>query len=71
VAVTASAQNNIVDEVSRIPQLSTLVSLVVKANLVGALQSNASQLIIFAPTNQVRHCGQLHPAGSKPYTWPA
>jgi len=53
VAVPASAgakSNTIVDVAAGNPQFSTLVSLVKKAGLVGAL-SGTSKLTVFAPTN--------------------
>jgi len=53
VAVPASAgakSNTIVDVAAGNPQFSTLVSLVKKAGLVGAL-SGKSKLTVFAPTN--------------------
>jgi len=42
---------NIVQLAAGNPQLSTLVSLVKKAGLVGALSSPKAQLTVFAPTN--------------------
>jgi uncharacterized surface protein with fasciclin (FAS1) repeats len=53
VAVPASAgakSNTIVDVAASNPQFSTLVSLVKKAGLVGAL-SGSTKLTVFAPTN--------------------
>jgi uncharacterized surface protein with fasciclin (FAS1) repeats len=46
----ASSSQNIVQVASSSPQVSTLVSLVKKAGLVGAL-SGTTKLTVFAPTN--------------------
>jgi uncharacterized surface protein with fasciclin (FAS1) repeats len=46
----ASSSQNIVQVASSSPQFSTLVSLVKKAGLVGAL-SGTTKLTVFAPTN--------------------
>ena len=49
-AATAAPSKNIVETAAGAPQFSTLVSLVEKAGLAGALSGKA-QLTVFAPTN--------------------
>jgi len=50
VPAAASSSQNIVQVAASSPQFSTLVSLVKKAGLVGAL-SGSAKLTVFAPTN--------------------
>jgi uncharacterized surface protein with fasciclin (FAS1) repeats len=49
-SATAATRPNIVQLAAKTPQLSTLVSLVKRAGLVGAL-SGSTKLTVFAPTN--------------------
>jgi len=49
-SASAASQPNIVQLAAKTPQLSTLVSLVKQAGLVGAL-SGKTKLTVFAPTN--------------------